>query len=103
MSEWHDYHVNNRTFCQKCKDLYDLHKDEDGQLEDYHIIIVLCEKKIFDVNKNKSNKKERRYTATLSDLKNGVNVRFNPDYKGLSQKDAYEIISDDDEIVENKN
>jgi len=85
MSEWHDYSENNISFCQICKDLYDANKNEDAQIEDYHMIEPLTKGK------------KRSMTATLSDFKKGAKLRLNKDYKGNSQLGAFDLDSDSDD------
>jgi hypothetical protein len=85
MSEWHDYSENNISFCQICKDLYEANKDEDGQIEDYHMIEPL------------SKGKKRSITASLADFAKGAKLRLNKKYKGNSQLGAFDLDSDSDD------
>jgi hypothetical protein len=80
MADWHEYSEDNKTDCKECKKMYKKHKDSDRQIEDYHQIVPLDKKHGID--------------ASLSDLARGNNVRFKDNYTGLSQKDAYELMSD---------
>jgi len=96
MTEFHVYSDKNISFCKTCKEIYDsFHGEEDRQIENIHMIVSLCEK----------NPKKRYYDATIKDLYKGENIRMKPNYTGLSQSKAYEVVMDveEDEEEENSN
>ena len=91
-TNYHLYSESNITSCQYCKDKYEIHKEEDGQIEDYHLIKEIK-------NESKSKSKKRVYDATIFDFYNGSNLRMKEGFF-LSQKNAYEVIIDDENIEE---
>jgi hypothetical protein len=89
-TNYHLYSENNISSCKYCKDKYEIHKEEDGQIEDYHLIKEI---------KNENDSKKRVYDATIFDFYNGSNLRMKEGFF-LSQKNAYEVIIDDENIEE---
>ena len=89
-TNYHLYSENNITSCKYCKDKYEIHKEEDGQIEDYHLIVEI---------KNESKNKKRVYDATIFDFYNGSNIRMKEGFF-LSQKYAYEVVIDDENMEE---
>lgn len=87
-TNYHLYSENNISSCKYCKDKYEIHKEEDGQIEDYHLIKEI-----------KNDSKKRVYDATIFDFYNGSNLRMKEGFF-LSQKNAYEVIIDDENIEE---
>ena len=91
-TNYHLYSENNINSCKYCKDKYEINKEEDGQIEDYHLI-----KEIKNESENQS--KKRVYDATIFDFYNGSNIRMKEGFF-LSQKYAYEVVIDDNENME---
>jgi hypothetical protein len=89
-TDYHLYSENNISSCKYCKDKYEIHKEEDGQIEDYHLIKEI---------KNEGKSKKRVYDATIFDFYNGSNLRMKEGFF-LSQKNAYEVIIDDENTEE---
>jgi hypothetical protein len=92
MSEMHEYDESHADTCQKCKDLKNKYPDEDAQIEDYHKITPI------------TNKKRKGVDASLSDLIQGKNVRMKNDGNFYaSQLDGLELDygSEDDSSAKN--
>ena len=83
MTEYHDYIENTTNTCKTCKHIHDLHKDEEGQIEDYHPIV--------ENKKHNKTKKRTARDATLADLARGAKLRTKPGPPPSSQLDWYEV------------
>lgn len=84
MTEFHDYSEKNINMCKTCKHIHDLHKDEEGQMEDYHPIVE-------NKKHNKSKKRTYRRDATLADLARGAKLKTKSGPPPSSQLDWYEV------------
>jgi hypothetical protein len=89
MTEWHDYNERNIHICKTCKDLHDLHKDEEGQIEVYHPIV--------SIKKHNKSKKRTYRDADLNDFRNkNVKLKAKPGFHANQLDAFYAIDSESD-------
>ena len=85
MVEMHEYNESHADTCKTCKNTKKKYKNEDGQIQDYHIVIPIIKNKRCSIN------------VSLSELQEGKKVRMKKDGNFYpSQLDALELDYDSD-------